>query len=506
MPRPFQTIPVTDLKGLNTSQHPHSIKQNEFSLLSNLNPENGGYLEKRRGLSRVTDTVPSGYFGSSNGFGLKLILVSSQSTGRWMFVSDNAHLWRAPYPAGAPFTEIGTGLTGINAGVQAYDNVSFVRTTGIPHGVLPDGTYAASASGPTGTTCAVFRSRMWIANALGPKTTGADNAARLNFSSVDNFGIWSSPNGGFIDIQPGDGQVITQVVVYNDSLFIFKDKSIWSMSAEGSPGPSWIARNVHPTIGAIGRSTVRIINGMLYFFSGETVYRSDGTTFEEIGQPLRDFFSSFDYSNPANYYMRTESGFWDNKYILSFYTYPNSAFVYNIDTETWTRWDFTGASVNGWDTVQEGAADTLYTGSTSNGRLYQMYKGAWYKDDAIGSTGGNTYTCSAEGRWEEFDLPAEYKRIHMISVLVKLWSGQTIGLSQYKDRRPTLGVYQPAYDTQAAVNGVAGGIEFYEIHKFKGAGRCRMVKPRFLFSGDGDVKFFGWNYHVEKKDTVVDTH
>jgi hypothetical protein len=311
--------------------------------------------------------------------------------------------------------------------------------------VVDPATNAVTAgTGPDGTFCLSYKNRMWVFNTMSP-VLGQE--CRFFWSASGNTTNWAAPSGGWVDIQPGDGQFLVSAIVYNDTLWIFKNRSIWTMTVDDDPIDA-VPRLLHDSIGCIGRGTVQYVEGFLYFLSAEGVYRTDGTTFEEISEPIRNSFVTRPFFSRDDV-LRTQAVYWDNKYILSFGKQDaDYLWVFDVVTETWTKWKVSIGTVAfaGMATYSEAEGDYLLLGSgltiagSTNGWLFlTRVDSTWYRDDTTGQSGGgdsNNYVAIAKLGTIDNDVPGQYKRNHYNALDVESTASQNIQVVD-AERTPT---------------------------------------------------------------------
>jgi hypothetical protein len=264
---------------------------------------------------------------------------------------------------------------------------------------------------PLGTHGVIFKERSWIVNSI--STT---DESRVSFSYPGNPGDFTAPGSGNIIVGYGDGDYLVCCVPFNDVLIIFKSRSTWILTAEGESSAWSGVRILNPSIGCVGRGTPKVIGGFLYFLSADGVYKTDGTTFELISDPVKDLVTGTrDFRNPANVLL-LDAAYWDEKYILFLPTQTgvlnsyNTALVYDTRKELWTRWLFSGScTTSGQARYQEYGPDTLYLGDKINPRIYSMGQET-YADN------GTVYPTYWKSKAMDFGDPVSYKRNHFVAL------------------------------------------------------------------------------------------
>lgn len=136
-----------------------------------------------------------------------------------------------------------------------------------------------TGTAPVGNYIAVtpWDNRMICAN-YGAGGAGT-NRNTLRFSNAGDPTNWPSTN--YKDLNPGDGQQITGLAVWDNRVFIFKTQSIWVLWGTGTDGtgqPTWdaTARVVDTAVGCASPRGIAVGRDGVYFITERGVYRTDG--------------------------------------------------------------------------------------------------------------------------------------------------------------------------------------------------------------------------------------
>src|SRR4029077_19543463 len=222
--------------------------------------------------------------------------------------------------------------------------------------------------------------------------------------------------GGNFQIDVADGDNLSGMIIYNDNIILFKTKKTYSFTADGDPS-NWTYRVISDRVGCVAHHTIRSIAGFLYFLSADGVYKTDGTTYQLISEPVYEYLQGYhNYWDPlANNNM--SAVYYDNKYILFVSKDLNAAdqaLVYDIPSEQWTVWDFdnarTGITVLGAVRLGDRATDKLVVGSWSQRRLWVMDTS--YQDNGV------DMICTWQSRRQDFGDMISKKRNHMVAATV----------------------------------------------------------------------------------------
>jgi len=149
--------------------------------------------------------------------------------------------------------------------------------------------------------------------------------------------------------------------------------------------------------------------------SVDGVVRTDGTTFENISDPIRDLLDVYrDYYRPETA-MNLFAGYWDYKYILFLPTndsITNTALVFDVRTENWTTWKFAGGvTANGAVEFEEHFPNSLYFGSSTGGDVWQLGQQV-FADNSV------NYECSLKTKKYDFGSAMKRKRNHLVGVSI----------------------------------------------------------------------------------------
>lgn len=301
--------------------------------------------------------------------------------------------------------------------------------------------------------------------------------SQLTYSSIFDL---AAPNtaaawpggggGGTIDINSSDADFITAVVVMNDVLFVFKRFSTWAVYVEGSP--PWTVRNLHPTIGCVGRDTAVAIGGLIYFRSAFGVYRTDGTTFEEISGDVKEIFDNQPSFTPTE--VNKRSAAWFGDYYIINDGYGKNWQVYNIENGAWSTFSTTAyTGISRILTLVEFSPPRLsfieYE-STNVGRLNKFEELNGYKDkDGTVDVPLKMYT-----KFYDFDNPSSFKMIREINLDIDTPDGNNQSLTGW--------LYND-YNSSAVHIQAVPGPSRRRLWRFRGPQRCRVCK----FELDGAI-------------------
>jgi hypothetical protein len=169
----------------------------------------------------------------------------------------------------------GGSLSGIYASLFQYNNlIYFVGApgggTGQSRTSMTAGTWTAVGTMPKGELSFVVRERAFV----------IDKAAnRMYWSKATDPTTWAAPDGGFVDINPGDGQMINDVVVVNSQLYIFKRNKTFLFTFTSDPAIDGQLTLISNLIGAYSAT---LWTGGIFIVNDRSVYRMTNNVFTDI--------------------------------------------------------------------------------------------------------------------------------------------------------------------------------------------------------------------------------
>ena len=269
--------------GINRKVSPLLARTDEAHTVRNARLSKVGALQKRKGYIRVgntPDTNPVRFLYPYYRVGAsplkQLIRISGN---RFYHLNEATNLWTDATggvvidPARLPAADI-------------YANLHIiVNAASVP--LKWDGTTLSNLGGnpPHGTLVAVFKDRVYIASG---------NTVR--FSDVANPESW--PTFQVKNVGLNDGDEITALKPFFNSLLIFKKNSLWQFEVDEDNQPLSL-RPLAYGIGTDSWRTVWIVNGVLHFTSRKGIYQFSGRSPEKVSYRIEDLFENI--TNPENF-------------------------------------------------------------------------------------------------------------------------------------------------------------------------------------------------------------
>lgn len=285
-----------------------------------------------------------------------------------------------------------------------------------------------STGGQIGTYIAMYKDSLFISG-------DPSNPSRLYYSGggdkLEDFTIGGG--GGFIDVSKNDGQAITGMIVFKDSLLVFKERSIYQFSFTSAGLPQ--VSQVNPGVGCVApRSIVAVENDV--FFASEfgiyTVGNEAGFSFDvlrtnELSAKERARYQQIDpayIQNIAAVYAKVQN---KNLVIFSYTTSGSTtnskALIYDRERLSWYPWS--NINANCWAVYKgtDGVNHVLY-GDDSSGYVKEALTGS----DDFGSAISANFTLKSNS----FKETNTYKVLKYIDLVLRQPQG-SITMSIIKD-------------------------------------------------------------------------
>lgn len=411
--------------GLNLSEDPSHIADNQLAECINLDIGRAGELATRPGLKTVrtaTNPISAGTHAPITILG-SIVLPSLTSrlyvkqptatAGSFnVFYSDNPE-----DPAGtwtqlsATFGDVRMLVYGIYDGLGSqetfawfvpYGSVGGVATVGQAHDLTNSANLYGVNAMPRGSGGLVFKNRMFI---YGPIDDTQKGTYRIYYSAVGNFTSW--PVNNFFDVGPGDGDHVTAMAVQGDALVIFKRNSTWSLFFEADPFLGTL-RKVNNEIGATGIHAVVTYQNEVYLISRRGIHRLVSLLFEDIGQNLGLFKIRKAHDG------KDSISVIGDKIICCIDTgnaaQPYRYFVYYTESNAWSEYQFAFNPVRFVPYLDFQYSLHQFATDFSSVNLYHMHPEDRSSKNYGDSPSNITYTSLVTKRFN-YDSPSTFKRL-----------------------------------------------------------------------------------------------
>lgn len=321
--------------GINLLDKVDQLRDTQLTDCTNFDIDNTGVLEPRRGLRyRAQDST------AQTKYLLGTVILDGETQPRAMTATYDGSTSFFKF-IGNPTTaslDATVGRSGIFRSVVQYQNkIWYVPgvsgSLGASSPASATNTFTTVSDIPYGDDSFILKDRLFVVRKA---------SSELYFSAATAFAPtgpipapWAAPNGGVIQVAPGDNNPITKVVVLNNQIVIFKRDSTWILSFTNSPTGDGVLRQVSADQGAIDAITY---NNEIYCYNARSVFKFVNGFFQDIGLqlalPNTDTIDAT-ASNPARISVVGKT--------LIFGTTPSGKnYAMNLDTGAWTRYSFAG--------------------------------------------------------------------------------------------------------------------------------------------------------------------
>ncbi len=152
-----------------------------------------------------------------------------------------------------------------------------------------------------------------------PSTVWHSNLAEPDEVDAENF----------FDVRTSNGDVITNMIVFQETLMIFKKRSVHELS--GSSPDTLALKDVNLTYGCVNSTAAVTFRNKLWFMDEKGICEYNGPNTFIVSNPVENHLKTVDKSTCRAFYVKKRTEVW---FICS-----GVAFVYDVDIEAWTIYD-----------------------------------------------------------------------------------------------------------------------------------------------------------------------
>lgn len=254
-------------------------------------------------------------------------LIVSNSTGTYILYDTGDDFWNCSVILDNLYSDVA---------IQYLDNVYIVaRQDSAVGGGRWNGTFTADASMPRGKAAVFHKSRLWVV----PGEGNVSNPSRLIFSDVITSVTLSWPSTNNIDIQPGDGDNLIDLCIYNDNIILFKENSIYLLAYDVSPTDA-VLRKVVDGIGVVKQFCLDTYENSIFFLHEGNVYEMSNYEFKRINDKVpfeldKEYSGRVSGISVAVNLQPTWLRRMGDLLLVGFFT---KRYCYSLLTRTWTEW------------------------------------------------------------------------------------------------------------------------------------------------------------------------
>ena len=181
-----------------------------------------------------------------------------------------------------------------------------------------------------GYSCVIYKDRLWISG-----RRGLAPESRLFFSDPGNVELFQSTS--FFDINPGDGDAVQDLAVYQDNLVIFKDSATYVLTFDSNPAQAAL-QVVNTDVGVSGPRCVIAYENSIFVLQYNQVYEMINYDFTRVSVKIPFEYDATFPDLVAGYSWRDP--IWlsriGDRLVARFY---NRLYVYQLRLRAWARWD-----------------------------------------------------------------------------------------------------------------------------------------------------------------------
>lgn len=380
------------LGGINNYSDPSTIDDAELVDCVNFEADLDGSLVSRPPLIETVGNnawseriviIGRGIFSEGN------YLIGSNSNGTYAF---NGTTW----------TSISAGLRS-KVALQYQNNIWIVPQPGSPGNGgrwNPTSGFTGDPNIPQGEGAVFYKGRMFIVPGIG----SAVNTSRITFTNPI-AGIpfnWNSAN--IIDVNPGDGQKLVDIVIYDDNIMLFKEDSTYVLAYDLQIDEG-LLQVVNNNIGAATRRSVAQFENALYVMHQDNVYTVDNYQFKRINEKCRFVL---DITTPSDRSENTFICMVGDRLVVRYY---NNIYVYGTRTDSWVRWKSQVAELHNFGPLVEmpnSLPRQYYGGSSLTASKKLFYVKATH--DAI-TAESSPIVCSIQTKNYDFGISHHFKKM-----------------------------------------------------------------------------------------------
>jgi len=396
--------------GLNIGSDPVLVQDNELTDCLNFELDTDGSLVSRPSIQIMFQGATNQrllIFGSIVFSGTLYLFATRDGK---TFVSSNA---------GSSWTELNPGAVSRECKtMEVYNNTVWLPATpGSANGGISwtvGGGAVAVAAMPRAEKCVVHKNRLYLC----PGNTATSNASRLSFSASADFTTW--PGTNFIDVQPGDGDTLNNVVVYQDNLLLFKGESTHVLAYDLDPADA-ILREINPVVGSDGSLGVVQYENTVYALHRNKVYEIINYNFSLLNLKVPLVFDNSLPTGTTTRYENQHLSILGERLVVRYY---NRTYSFQLRTKTWGEWSKTddtstiewhifGPLIRARDLTGSGL-DSYYTGysfdvSSGGYKVIKIIDGR--SSGTSEGLGTHKFYCVATTKDYDMADPVRYKKL-----------------------------------------------------------------------------------------------
>ncbi len=472
-----------------------AVPDNNATSVTNISLDTRGQLLKRSGQSLINASTGTLTRSAVTGGGYHTASAGNNFFG----VVVGTNVYRTGNTFSGAYTNVTSTVTITAAAsnlvqvTDLNDKLIFCNESDKPFYVGSTGNaFALNTSVFTGAkTCTTYGVYLVVGNTT---ETGTAYSSRVRWSDINNPDSFPALN--YIDVEPDDGDKIVSMVSFDDSVYIFKKRSIYRMLITGLDGPeAFLIRPVVRNIGAWAKNSVRVIpNVGIAFLAQNTLYVLNDQGLNPVGDPIQRTFDSINraqYGNAVAAVYPKRYQYWIAVATGSA-TSNNTILIFDYVQKAWTTYDI--------------AANALAQAEDSNGNNLMIsgdYHGNQFKQDTtntVDSVDGSSTTIrfsytTADLNMDSPEFTKNFKYLYVFFNVVNSTTTIEAAFDYQTDYEFStdigLGDIGALYDSAVYDLGIYPAIAS-KVSRIELNRSAKSVRLRFTESSTGSYGIIGW--------------
>lgn len=518
-------IYYNNIGGLNTTTAPTEIADNESPDMQNVVFDLGGSIVKRFGYISVPSNnikVASGTSSSITG----LTIFRKSDGSRYLVAMTNNDGKATPYYKS--YTVGGGLVTGSWTNIDSpllpssySDNyqasfataqdtlvITVPSTTGKqPFKWTGSGNVVALTSDtdvPNSSLCCYHFNTLFLSGDITYRS-------RVWFSAQDDIEDYTSTD--WFDVETSDGSIVRGMVSALDSLYIFKDRSIWRLS--GTNKDDFTLQKMVDGIGTMSGKSIAVVNNIIMFASsnGDLCAYDGGYTVQFISQKLKTTISGLNYSRSNNIlglafssYRNSDSDYYVAN-SLAGSGINNQVLLFDNLYKAWTK--FSGMEANAWCVGDSDSGKPVMFFGDTNGYVFQYPTSTYHDDNTVTGSTIEAYYTTKWFRYEESCLGEKYLRMVKTNIYTQDLSTSNICLEVRTDYMSVGTEYIiPTYQGGSLWDSAVWDIDIWSgqslyTHRLELGIGTNMFQLKYSNETDNDgMTVFGFTMFIEPSDRI----
>lgn len=482
--------------GLLDRNSPLAIPDQNATALANVTLDTRGQLVKRTGQSLINATTGSlginpitggGYHNSSTGSNFFGVVVGTD-------VYRTGNTFAGTYEKVTSTVTITAGASNLVQVTDLTDKLIFCNESDKPFylGSTGNAVHLNTTVFSAAKTCSTYSVYLVVANTI---ESSISFSSRVRWSDINNPDVFPALN--FWDVEPDDGDRIVSVISFDDSVYIFKKRSIYRMLVTGLDGPdAFVIRPVVRNIGAWSKNSVRVIpNVGIAFLAQNTLYVLNDSGLEPIGDPIQRTFDSINRTQWGNavaavYPKRYQ--YWISVATASA-TSNNTILVYDYIQKAWTT--YTGLKANALAQAEDSNGNNLLITGDYLGNQYKQDTTATQDNINGVSTNINFSYTTPDLLMDSPEFTKNFKYLYLFFNVVESTTVVEASFDYQSDyefsQNVSLGQIGALYDTAIYDTDIYPSIN-YKVARIEINRSAKSMKLRFSESSSNSFGIIGW--------------